>query len=90
MVDYRYYVPVVAIFFTICTYAGCLNDNETDILIIGGYDMTLKIDGRQVDVKPGQSLLELVRQLGMDEPVLRGRPSNSRVCRHGVRSNSVF
>ena len=42
--------------------------------------MTLKIDGRQVDVKPGQSLLELVRQLGMDEPHLSSRPLAAKIA----------
>ena len=36
--------------------------------------MKLKIDGREITAKPNRSLLELVRQLDLDTPVLSRRP----------------
>ena len=42
--------------------------------------MELKIDGKQVLAQPGQSLLELVRQLGLDSDRLSTRPIAARIA----------
>jgi len=42
--------------------------------------MELRIDGRCVIAKPGQSLLELIRQLGLDDPMLSRRPLAAKIA----------
>ena len=42
--------------------------------------MELKIDGKKVIARPGQSLLELIRQLGMDTDQLSTRPIAARIA----------
>ena len=42
--------------------------------------MYLKIDGHPVVSQPGQSLLDLVRQLGLDSPELGLRPLAAKIA----------
>ena len=42
--------------------------------------MTLNIDGKIVTLQPGQSLLELIRQHGMDDPRLSHRPLAAKIA----------
>ncbi len=42
--------------------------------------MTLMIDGRTVTAQPGQSLLEMVRALGLDSPYLAERPLAAKIA----------
>lgn len=42
--------------------------------------MTLMIEGRQVTALPGQSLLEIVRAMGMDSPSLADRPLAAKIA----------
>ncbi|MBR3978005.1 MAG: nucleoside kinase [Oscillospiraceae bacterium] len=42
--------------------------------------MELRIDGRCVIAKPGQSLLEIIRQLGLDDPMLSCRPLAAKIA----------
>ncbi len=42
--------------------------------------MELRIDDRTVSVQPGQSLLEMVKQLGLDDPRLSQRPLAAKIA----------
>ena len=42
--------------------------------------MTLHIDGRHVDLQPGQSLLDLIRALGLDDVRLSQRPLAAKIA----------
>ena len=42
--------------------------------------MILTIDGRSVTARPGQSLLDLIRQLDMDDPAMSRRPIAARIA----------
>ena len=42
--------------------------------------MELRIDGMQIDPKAGQTLLELIRELGMDSPALSARPLAAKIA----------
>ena len=42
--------------------------------------MTLNIDGRTIDPRPGQSLLDLIRELGMDTDKLSTRPLAAKIA----------
>ena len=42
--------------------------------------MMLQIDGHQTEAKPGQSLLELVRHLGLDSNLLSSRPLAAKIA----------
>ncbi len=42
--------------------------------------MTLTIDGKVVTLQPGQSLLELIRQQGLDDPRLSHRPLAAKIA----------
>ena len=42
--------------------------------------MTLNIDGRLIEPKPGQSLLDLIRQAGMDTDKLSTRPLAAKIA----------
>ena len=42
--------------------------------------MLLRIDGHCVEAQPEQSLLEIVRQLGLDCPELSGRPLAAKIA----------
>ena len=42
--------------------------------------MKLMIDGRPIEAKPGQTLLELVQALGLDEKSLRSRPLAAKIA----------
>ena len=42
--------------------------------------MELKIDGKKIIARPGQSLLELIRQLGLDTELLSTRPIAARIA----------
>ena len=46
----------------------------------GGVCMTLYIDGRTVEPRPGSSLLSLIRELGMDRDKLSQRPLAAKIA----------
>lgn len=51
--------------------------------------MELKIDGMRVVAQPGQSLLDLVRQLGLDDELLSKRPIAARIAGEVFNLNYV-
>ena len=51
--------------------------------------MELKIDGMRVAAQPGQSLLDLVRQLGLDDELLSKRPIAARIAGEVFNLNYV-
>ena len=42
--------------------------------------MELRIDGNKITPKTGQSLLELIRELGLDGKTLSGRPLAAKIA----------
>ena len=48
--------------------------------ILGGAGMELRIDGNKITPKTGQSLLELIRELGLDGKTLSGRPLAAKIA----------
>ena len=42
--------------------------------------MKLIIDGREIAARPGRTLLELVKELGLDDPSLRARPLAAKIA----------
>ncbi|MBR6649366.1 MAG: hypothetical protein IKL29_08315, partial [Bacteroidaceae bacterium] len=51
--------------------------------------MKLRIDGKSVTAKPGQSLLELVKQLGYDSSLLSCRPLAAKIAGEVFNLNYV-